>query len=196
MRSCMFYFLAEASIRRSTLFIFCLSLRPFSVSVSEAAPPPFCILPRLAQLAVRPYYLFLQRCISTSWIFSFTSFSAMSDTEIYSRDPLLSWGSFFLCCLWRFQRSLWSGKRIFLIASAQAGVSVPYNLIRDLCIVAGFLSDLPIVWRCVFLGDLYRPKVLPGSWGISDVLGGTVLLSLACPGKSSPSLLLSSSLDE
>ena len=196
MRSCMFSF-SGRSVDPMVYIIYFLLFIATLLGVSQRGGSSSLLYPaKTGTIGCPPILFIFTRCISTPWIFTFTSFSAMSDTEIYSRDPLLSCGSFFLCCLWRFQRSLWSGKRIFLIASAQAGVSVPYDLIRDLCIVAGFLSDLPIVWRCVFLGDLYRPKVLPGSWGISDVLGGTVLLSLACPGKSSPSLLLSSSLDE
>ena len=34
------------------------------------------------------------RCISTPRIFDFFGFSSMSNLDIYSRDPLQSWGSF------------------------------------------------------------------------------------------------------
>ena len=43
-----------------------------------------------------PTLFFFTSCISTPWIFSFTGFSAMSDMDIYPRDPLQSWGFFYI----------------------------------------------------------------------------------------------------
>ena len=48
---------------------------------------------------------------------------------------------------------------------------------RTSAISAGSLSVLPLVWQCLFLGDLDLSKVLPDSQGISEVIGRIVSFS-------------------
>ena len=127
MRSFISFSTYDSSIWRSTLIIVRFSARPFSGSVGEADAPTFCILPRLARLAFSPLWFSFTRCISPPWIFAFAGFSIVtqgicSDLE----GPFLFW------CLRRFWRGLRSGQRIFSIASARAGVSVPSDIFRYL----------------------------------------------------------------
>ena len=63
--------------------------------------------------------------------------------------------------------------------------SLPRELASLFRLISLGISDLVarssivllLVWRCFFMGDLARPKVLPYSGGVSDILRGTALLS-------------------
>ena len=80
-------------------------------------------------------------------------------------------GSFLFWCIQRFLRGLWSGKQNFFIATAQAGVYVPSNILRLSALVAG--STIYPLIRRRSLQALDHPKVLPDNRGFpkfSEVL--------------------------
>ena len=82
--------------RKVCIFRSCACQRVPSRVGSEAAPPPFCILPRLAWSDFSLLQFIFTRCIPPPWIFYFAGFSAMSDLENHSREPLKYWGSFYI----------------------------------------------------------------------------------------------------
>ena len=99
MRSCMFSF-SGRSVDPTVYIIYFLLVIATLLGVSQRGGSSSLLYPaKTGTIGCPPILFIFTRCISTPWIFTFTSFSAMSDTEIYSRDPLLSCGSFFLCCL-------------------------------------------------------------------------------------------------
>ena len=168
------------------------------LGVGRRGGPSFILYPAKTDMVGCPPILFIfTKCISTPCIFSFTGFSSMSDMYIYSRDPLWSWGSFSLLMSPTFSEDSpkWSTNFSELLIYELTSLFFTISL-EISALVVRLLCELPLVWRWFFLGALTRPKVLPDSRGISDVLGGTVPLLWASTGKSSPRLLLSLSIDK
>ena len=124
--------MADPLIWRSTLIIVWFSAQPFSGSVGEAAPPPFCVLPRLARLASDHYYLFLQGVSQHLGYLIFLDYQPCL-IWTFTRGIRSNLGGLFLFgCFQRFRRSFRSGQQIFLNASLQSGVSVPPDLFGDI----------------------------------------------------------------
>ena len=159
--------------------------------------PPFCILPWLARSAFRPLIIIFTRCISTPCMFAFAVFSAMFDMDIYSRDPIRSWGSFYILMSPTFSEEPLKWLANFLNH---------FRVIWRLCYVRYLRGSLPLP---PYLWVSYRLSGGASFWGISNnsifslVLGvisevpeRTFSLSWVCPRNSSLGLLFSLSLDQ
>ena len=163
-----------------------LLARPFWGFFGEADSPPVRFTPALWCRWHLPIgFLFLQGVFQNlgyflalaSRLFLIWKFTwgICSDLE----GPFLFW------CLRRFRRSLRSGQRIFLIASARAYISVPSHTFMYIR-----------YWRQIFECLTARPKVLPDSRGFLKFSEGLLRDCEKCPGKFDSCLMLFSSQDE
>ena len=85
--------LVGTSLRRSEQFVLRFLVRPFSGLVNNAAPKPIKFTLPLAPMDSALGFLFFKVRSPTPWIFTPAGFSAVSDMENLSKDPLCSIGS-------------------------------------------------------------------------------------------------------
>ena len=163
----MFFSTVDSSTWQSTLIIVRLSAQPFLGSASKAAAPPVCVLPRLALSAFHPLIFIFTRCISTPWIFYFSGFSAVSDMDNHSRDPLRSWGSFSLLMSLTFLEEALKWSENFLRRSGQA-FHMKYLVFYSLFSGSAIYS-LILRW---YLWYIICTKVLPNSRGFTKLSEG------------------------
>ena len=130
--------------------------------------------------------------IPTPWVFDCSEFSDVSDLDIYLRDSLRSWGSFFFSIAPTFRKGFRSHSRARWIDLLSSDCSTILLGVYDL--FDGFLFYSTLVWR-VSLGSFLSQKFPCFLWDpkFLDVL---LRVYKQCPGMSYPWFLVSSLIEK